>query len=321
MADLTRIEEHSLGHPAYTVSAYTGEYRTVLRQRIRLRTYCVCRKVSDGTVCKLLRLMAVHLNRRTLIVAIAIVTALAGLLVAGRVTSASAAENADFTGTWSLIDHVVSGPQMGNDYPWTATWTQDGTHLTGTGGYSITGSVSGSVATFTTTSGGAYVATFRLTMSADGTKLTGTAEDNQGRKFTVTGSGNGKPATSDKPPKLPEIDPSTAKGRILDIKGNNVTVIREGRRYSVDKNTLLRSGDIIETGDNTLLTLEFLIGGRVGINRNARVEITGDREVTDSSTGPRKLTLQRGSMWARPSSSGNHPLEIQTNGGTLGMRG
>lgn len=265
--------------------------------------------------------MVVLTHRRTLIVAIAIVTVLAGLLITGRVTSASAANDADFTGTWSLADYVTSGPQKGQSYPWQGDWTQNGTQLTGTGGYSITGSVSGSVASFVTTSGGAYVATFRLTMSADGTSLSGTAEDNQGRKFSITGSGNGKPPATSKPPKLPAIDPAKAKGRIKDISGGNVTVIRDGQRYSVDKNTLLQAGDIIETGKGTLVLFEFSIGGRVGINSNARVEITGDREVTSSSTGPRKLTLQKGSMWAKPAGVIDHPLEIQTNGGTMGVRG
>ncbi len=142
------------------------------------------------------RLMVIHTHRRILLVTIAVAAVLTGLLAT---SSASAAENADFTGTWSLIDHVVSGPQQGNDYPWQSTWTQNGTQLTGTGGYSIVGSVSGSVATFTTASGGVYVATFRLTMSADGKRLTGTAEDNQGRKFTVTGSGNGTPPDPQRP--------------------------------------------------------------------------------------------------------------------------
>lgn len=147
----------------------------------------------------ILRLMVIPTHRRILLVAIAIATMIAGLLIAGPVTSASAAEDADFTGAWSLIDHVTSGPQQGNDYYWTAQWTQTGTQLTGTGGYSVVGTVSGSVATFTTTSGGVYVAKFRLTMSADGTRLTGTAEDNQGRKFSVTGTGNGTPPDPSKP--------------------------------------------------------------------------------------------------------------------------
>jgi hypothetical protein len=36
-----------------------------------------------------------------------------------------------------------------------------------------------------------------MTMSADGKSATGTATDSDGRKFTITATGNGKPATSD----------------------------------------------------------------------------------------------------------------------------
>jgi len=290
--------------------------------------------------------MVVPTLRRTLLASLAVAAVICTLLIAGGV--GSAATNADFTGSWSLVDHVTAGPQQGQDYPWQGNWTQNGTQLTGTGGYSISGSVSGSTATFTTTSGGSYVATFHVTMSADGKSLTGDATDNGGRTFSVTGSGNGKPPAPDPPtttttpptsttpvppstlPKLPAIDPREATGRMQSIAGANFTVIRDGKRYAATKDSLLQIGDILETGKDTVAAIEFAIGGRVGINRNTKVEIAGERKVTSSRTGPREVILHEGRMWVNESTrphqdptSGLPPgmLEITTNGGVTGIRG
>jgi hypothetical protein len=117
-------------------------------------------------------LMVTPALRRILVASLAVAAGTSASLIAGGV--GSAATNADFTGSWSLVDHVTAGPNQGQDYPWQGSWTQNGSQLTGTGTYSISGSVSGSTATFTTTSGGSYVATFHLTMSADGSRLPAT---------------------------------------------------------------------------------------------------------------------------------------------------
>ena len=254
------------------------------------------------------------------------------VLIAG--SSSSASTNADFTGHWSLVDHVTAGKNQGSDYPWEGDWTQNGSELTGTGGYSIVGSVSGSIASFTTTSGGAYVATFELTMSMDGKSLTGTATDTEGRTFSVTGSGAGKPATPEKPPtsetpkspssnlpRLPDGDPDKVTARMQSIAGPNLTVIRNGVRYAAGENVLLQPGDTIETGKGTHAAVEFLIGGRVGINDNTQIEMTAEREVVDHDVGPKRAIVKKGSIWVKPDTEGTVPLQIQTNGGTTGIKG
>lgn len=279
---------------------------------------------------------------RSLLVAAALAVLVSGV-VAG--SNLFASTNADFTGQWSLVDLITAGPNKGQSYPWQGTWTQSGTSLTGTGGYTIVGTVSGSTATFTTTSGGSYVANFTLTMSADGKSLTGTCYDNQGRSCTVTATGSGKPPTetqttttqttttttapaSSGPPPLPAIDPAKATGRMQSLSGSGLTVIRDGKRYTATKDSLLQVGDVLETDKNTVVALEFLIGGRVGINKSSQVKIVSDRNVSGSQTAPR-VKIESGSMWAqtaRQKANENQgqvyrPLEIQTNGGVMGIRG
>lgn len=276
----------------------------------------------------------------------ACIAAVAGvvLVLALVASSGSASSIADFTGHWKLNDHVVSGPETGEDYAWEEDWTQTGTELKGTGIYTISGSVSGSTATFKTTSAShGYVASFTLTMSADGKTLKGTADDNEGRHFEVTATGAGKPATEEptktttstetpKPPEpkppspkmplLPRLDPRRVTGRIQSISGRNISVLRDGKRYSVTTESELEFGDVIETGTGTIAALEFTVGGRVGINRESKVTMTGERETVDGTPSGPRATIERGSLWVKPDShGGKQPLEIQTNGGVMGIKG
>jgi hypothetical protein len=118
-------------------------------------------------------------------------------------------------------------------------------------------------------------------------------------------------------PRLPDLPPATfANTRPIDAKSvksgrvnfDGVTVTRNGQRYRMTATSTLELGDVVSTDDDTVLTLEFLIGGRVSLTRDADVRIAGDRHV--EALG--------GTTEASPSS--DQPLEIQTNGGILGIR-
>jgi hypothetical protein len=120
-------------------------------------------------------------------------------------------------------------------------------------------------------------------------------------------------------PSLPDLPPATApNARPIDAKSTKsgatdyggVTVTRDGQRYRMTAGSTLQPGDIISTDDETVLALEFGIGGRVSVGRNSSIRIVGDRQV--ESLG--------GTTMATPPSHLDHPLEIQTNGGTLGIR-
>ena len=74
---------------------------------------------------------------------------------------------------------------------------------------------------------------------------------------------------------------------------------------------------IISTAPNTVLAFEFLAGGRVGINTDSTVMI--DNETTVSALG-RATLLDQASMWVKMAKT-TEPLEIQTNGGVMGIKG
>ncbi len=78
--------------------------------------------------------------------------------------------------------------------------------------------------------------------------------------------------------------------------------------------------DRFKTSPETIAALEFFIGGRVGINKDTEVEVTSERSVADRGTSPQRIILHAGTIWMK-SQRLRRPLEIQTNGGTMGIRG
>lgn len=263
-----------------------------------------------------------------------LVTAFAG--GAGAQTSAAPS----WAGAWSIVDHGTAGAAAGNDYVWTVTLAQAGRALKSTGTptpYSVKGSASGASASLAAAGSGGYVATFTLTLSADSKTFKGTWTDTQGNAGTAVGTRSGPvPAPPKKPspaatqlPSLPmpEADARTARVQSIEQVEKTgaaavITVTRDGKKYSASKNSVLQDGDVATTGDNTVLALEFLIGGRVGVNRSSSVELVNERSVSNAGqTGPR-AKLTSGSAWVKPASQTlKQPLEIQTNGGIMGIRG
>lgn len=92
--------------------------------------------------------------------------------------------------------------------------------------------------------------------------------------------------------------------------------------YPVTVNSTGYVQDHFVTNPNTLAALEFLIGGRVGINQSTDVEILSERSVGDSQLPVKRMVLKNGSVWVKADAKTlKQPLEIQTNGGTMGIRG
>lgn len=79
--------------------------------------------------------------------------------------------------------------------------------------------------------------------------------------------------------------------------------------------------DHFKTDPATVAALEFFIGGRVGVARNTDLEIVTDRSV--SAVGPKvkRVVLHSGMLWMKSNRPLREPMEIQTNGGTLGIKG
>jgi hypothetical protein len=76
-------------------------------------------------------------------------------------------------------------------------------------------------------------------------------------------------------------------------------------------------GDIIVTGTGMLCAAEFLLGGRIGFNPASAVCIESERSVC--SLGESRRFLRSGGVWSKASNL-KEPLEIQTNGGILGIK-
>lgn len=81
-----------------------------------------------------------------------------------------------------------------------------------------------------------------------------------------------------------------------------------------------RLHDKYQTNASTVAALEFLLGGRVGINKDSEIEIVTEKSVKDAKTTVKKVLIRKGGIWAKTSGL-KEPLEIQTNGGVMGIKG
>ncbi len=109
---------------------------------------------------------------------------------------------------------------------------------------------------------------------------------------------------------LKSLDPNKEPDAFLK-RGRNAPV-----RLAVGD--LLQKGDVVTTDGNTVLALELVSGGTVGINKSSAIELTGERTASDRNGGG--VILSKGELWSRVGEL-KEPLEVQTNGGVMGIRG
>jgi hypothetical protein len=122
-------------------------------------------------------------------------------------------------------------------------------------------------------------------------------------------------------------DPVIRVQSIKPADGKGQSILRQKRpgdaqSYPVSVNTTGYVKDHFMTDTNTLAALEFLIGGRVGINKDTDIEIVNERSVADGSLEVKRIILKNGSLWVKADAKAlKQPLEIQTNGGVMGIKG
>jgi hypothetical protein len=115
-------------------------------------------------------------------------------------------------------------------------------------------------------------------------------------------------------------------GKIIQAKGDGIVYIQhtDGTITQAGVGTSVYLGDIIITNPNTQAAIEFTIGGRVGINSDASVSIATERSVANYNQ-PLSKTLQMMVMgvWNMFPATAKlkEPVEIQTNGGVMGIKG
>lgn len=100
-------------------------------------------------------------------------------------------------------------------------------------------------------------------------------------------------------------------------------VVVRGDTLAIAQNNMpLFIGDFFRTSPDTLATLEFLIGGRVSVGKSMMIEVVSERSVADKDDGSPRPGVQSTSLWTKWHAEAlKQPLEIQTNGGTLGIKG
>jgi len=79
--------------------------------------------------------------------------------------------------------------------------------------------------------------------------------------------------------------------------------------------------DHVRTGAKSVATLEFDVGGRVGVNQDSEIQIVGERQYEAvGQEGFRRILLKAGGIWARVTRQRSE-LQVQTSGGVMGIKG
>ncbi|MCY7303296.1 MAG: hypothetical protein LH654_09740 [Thermoleophilia bacterium] len=224
-----------------------------------------------------------------------------------------------------------------------STWTLrvTGSSITGTSTWTccpggrtdpLSGSVQGATATIVRDCNGQGInvacrQTYVVRAGASGT-LSGTGSGYGAKPgTTIAMKLKSAPSTPPAAPKLPPLPPTAnATARIFQHNANHgkgpgrATVKRDGKLYSGLLNSKLQNGDIIKTDGNTVVAVEFIIGGRVGININTEVEMINERAVAIRGESTTRAALKNAGLWVKADKL-REPLEIQTNGGVTSIKG
>jgi hypothetical protein len=146
---------------------------------------------------------------------------------------------------------------------------------------------------------------------------TGAFGDNSGA-FAVTITTTPK-ATAPIPP------PSASVGKVTRVGGNGQAWVQgpDGQLTPLHPGSELGLGAIVVTGDNTTLTIDFTIGGRAGVNSDAQVTVVSERTVADSTTDLPRAAVRMFDIYGltQKAAQAQAPVEIQTNGGVIGIKG
>jgi len=171
--------------------------------------------------------------------------------------------------------------------------------------------------------------TYTITSTDTTSTETSTSETTTSETTTSTTSTSDCGATGGTPADLAHAASDTCPvpvGKIIQTKGDGAVYIQhaDGTITQAGVGTPVYLGDVIVTNPNTQATLEFTIGGRVGLNSDASVSVATERSV-DNYNQPLSKTLQTMVMglWNMFPATAKQmePKEIQTSGGVMGIKG
>lgn len=112
-----------------------------------------------------------------------------------------------------------------------------------------------------------------------------------------------------------------AVAKVVEIDGPKMTYERKSATALAFPfmNTMVK--DEYQTDASTVAALEFVTGGRVGINKGTRIEIVSESEIKeDGKPVVKRIKIKGGRVWAKMSKR-KEPLEIETAGGVMGIKG
>ena len=109
--------------------------------------------------------------------------------------------------------------------------------------------------------------------------------------------------------------------KVVEIDGPKMTYERKATVAAAFPfmDTMIK--DEYVTDGSTVAAIEFVTGGRVGINKNTKIEVVSESAVTENGKPlVKRLKVKSGRILAKISKR-KDPLEIETAGGVMGIKG
>ena len=128
----------------------------------------------------------------------------------------------------------------------------------------------------------------------------------------------------DDPPR-PRVDvPKPPKGSVMRVTEVEGALFRRrnGRTERIRFGDWLKPGDIITVSNGGRASVEMITGGRIGVMGDRAVLILSDSQVGTSPKDPSwKRPLQKTVAAWKKVSERKQPLEVETAGGVMGIKG
>lgn len=134
-------------------------------------------------------------------------------------------------------------------------------------------------------------------------------------------------SAGEEPPPRDDDDPDReAVGEVVELSGRcgapGGDLIRDGRARPLRIGMKVRIGDEIRTDRNSFAAVEFALGGRACVNLGSAIKIRTERSADTLGRPPLwVLQLKHGNIWGSANGPLKDPIEIQTNGGVMGIKG
>jgi hypothetical protein len=125
----------------------------------------------------------------------------------------------------------------------------------------------------------------------------------------------------DPPPKPVKQPPKGSVMQVVEIDKGKLWVTRKGKKHRLRFGDYLKVGDVVTVSKGGRAAIEMITGGRIGFAGGSSILILSESQVENVSEGKVGKALRKARGTWRLIHNRKEPLEIETAGGVMGIKG